>query len=216
MTPEFVKAVDPIVEMMVDVKEQIEKNAAPQPDYIRSGLIHCIQLSRESLRDRPSEWDLAQYALVAWIDEQLATSLAWPGASFWSKNKLQLKYYRCQLSREGFFERAAEAEKIEKKDALEVFFLCVVLGFKGVYDGTADRRRPQDLGLPDTLAEWQRRMRDCVKLTPAKVVEKRGANNRHGTTPLYGKYQFLGTLMTFVIMTIYAVLLAYAWIKMPK
>ena len=122
MTPEFANAVDPIIEMMIDVKEQIEKNSAPQAEHIRSGFIYCIKGSTESLRHRHAEWDLAQYALVAWIDEQLATSLAWPGASFWSKNKLQMKYYRCQMSREGFFERAAKAEKLEKKDALEVFF----------------------------------------------------------------------------------------------
>ena len=209
MTPDFAKAVDPIFKMMIDLKEQVEKNSAPAPDAMNDAFIRRIDESQKMLHTRPDDWDLARYALVAWIDEQLASSLSWPGSGFWNQNKLQVKYYRKMLAREAFFEKAIEAEKLPKKDALEVYFLCVVLGFQGVYDGAPGLKTPEDLGQPDKIDDWLRKARNWIKLNPAKVSEKRSAGLAHYADPLNGKYQLLGMVMACIFTGIVASLVMY-------
>lgn len=211
MTPDFVKAIDPIVELMIDVKEQIEKNNFPAPELIRSKFIQRIDASEKLVDKRPQDWELASYALVAWIDEMLASQLPWNGASYWNQNKLQVKYFRNQLARERFFLRAKDAENLPKKDALEVFFMCVILGFKGVYDGAPGLESPHDVGIPDDMADWIRRTRDWIKLSPMKVNERRQVGAEHDAGPMNGKYQLLSMFMTFIVFSMVAGLVVFVW-----
>ena len=211
MTPDFVKAIDPIVELMIDVKEQIEKNNFPAPELIRNRFIQRIDASEKMVDKRPQEWELASYALVAWIDEMLASQLPWNGASYWNQNKLQVKYFRNMLARERFFLKAKEAENLPKKDALEVYFMCVILGFKGVYDGAPGLESPRDVGIPDEMADWIRRTRDWIKLSPMKVNEPRQVGIEHDAGPMNGKYQLLGMFMTFVVTSLLAGLVVFIW-----
>lgn len=216
MTPDFVKAIDPIVEMMIDVKEQIEKNNFPAPALIRSKFIQRIDASEKLLDKRPEEWSLASYALVGWIDEMLASQLPWDGASYWNQNKLQVKYFRNNLARERFFIRAKEAENLPKKDALEVYFMCVILGFKGVYDGAPGLESPRDVDIPDEMADWIRRTRDWIKLSPIKVNERRQVGIEHDSGPMNGKYHLLGMFMTFILTCVIAGVVVAIWVNMKK
>ena len=215
MTPDFVKAVDPVFEMMIDLKEQIEQKSAPTPEAIRGAFIRRFSESEKLLHQRPEVWDLARYALVAWIDEQLASSLAWSGSEEWNKNKLQFDFSSNMsarnVARERFFERAKDAEEKQRKDALEVYFMCVVLGFQGVYKAVDGLATPHDIGVPDAVEDWLRKTREWIKLNPAKVNEKRPATVEHDANPHDGKYHLLGMVMAFIVTSIVASLAVYFW-----
>ena len=65
-----------------------------------------------------------------WIDEILITS-TWKHAQEWTNHILEFSLYRESAAAIRFFEKANEAEKRDSTDPLEVFFLCVALGFRG-------------------------------------------------------------------------------------
>jgi len=68
-----------------------------------------------------------RYALVCWLDELMVET---PWGSRWNENKLETQLYRTNLRASLFWEQAKRAEG-RSSDALEVFFLCVTLGFRG-------------------------------------------------------------------------------------
>ncbi|WP_146109996.1 type IVB secretion system protein IcmH/DotU [Salinibacter sp. 10B] len=76
----------------------------------------------------------AKFAVVALIDETILSS-SWSGTSQWMKTPLQLEFYDQFDAGEVFFERLHElAERpTENAQILEVYYLCMVLGFKGKY-----------------------------------------------------------------------------------
>ncbi|MFP4013045.1 MAG: type IVB secretion system protein IcmH/DotU [Chitinispirillaceae bacterium] len=76
----------------------------------------------------------ALYALVALVDETVM-STAGAYRDFWSSKLLQIEYFGENLAGTKFFSRlrSAMARAREKSDLLEVYFLCLALGFKGIY-----------------------------------------------------------------------------------
>jgi type VI secretion system protein ImpK len=75
----------------------------------------------------------ARYALVAFIDEQILKS-SWPGRVEWMNQPLQLMLYREVTAGENFFARMrALLNHGGHEGALEIYYLCIALGFRGAY-----------------------------------------------------------------------------------
>ncbi len=75
-----------------------------------------------------------KYALVAFIDETIIAS-DWSQKQNWLANPLQLQLYNRFDAGEEFFQRVEELRgRIQfNVQVLEVYYLCLVLGFKGKY-----------------------------------------------------------------------------------
>lgn len=71
----------------------------------------------------------ARFAVCAWIDEAILTS-SWPGAAEWRKNQLQREFFGTTNAGVEFFERL-EALPPKKQDLIELYGLCLALGFRG-------------------------------------------------------------------------------------
>ncbi len=87
-----------------------------------------------------SDVDLAEarYALTAFMDEQILKS-NWPGRTEWMNQPLQMQLYREYTAGENFFKRmTALMQKSEPSAALEIYYLCLVLGFRGAYGVSGD------------------------------------------------------------------------------
>lgn len=78
------------------------------------------------------EW--IKYALAALVDECVMSS-AWPGKLSWMRRSLQLQFFGEHLAGEGFFEKLSNLRQsgIVELDVLEIYALCLQLGFQGVY-----------------------------------------------------------------------------------
>jgi type VI secretion system protein ImpK len=75
----------------------------------------------------------ARYALVAYIDEQILKS-SWAGRGEWMNQPLQLGLYREFDAGEKFFARLrALLSHGDRLPAIEIYFLCLALGFRGAY-----------------------------------------------------------------------------------
>src|SRR5689334_16971706 len=70
-----------------------------------------------------------RYALVCWLDEVFIRDSPW--SARWNERKLEVALSGTN-DREGkFWEQAKLTEARSGSDAIEVFFLCVMLGFRG-------------------------------------------------------------------------------------
>ncbi|WP_412062103.1 type IVB secretion system protein IcmH/DotU [Rubrivirga sp. IMCC45206] len=76
----------------------------------------------------------ATEAMVAFLDEAVLGS-AWPGRDAWASEPLQLTHYDRNDLGERFFDRLKRVldEGAVRRDVLEVYYLCLALGFKGRY-----------------------------------------------------------------------------------
>ncbi len=76
----------------------------------------------------------AKYAMIALMDE---TVLSVPGAcrDYWISRPIQLDYFGDNLAGQEFFNKLQKMllQPENKKHVLEVFFLCLSLGFEGKY-----------------------------------------------------------------------------------
>ena len=78
--------------------------------------------------------DESKYALIALMDE---TVLSVPGAcrDYWISRPMQLDYFGDNVAGQEFYNKLQTllVQPENKKDVLEVYYLCLALGFEGKY-----------------------------------------------------------------------------------
>ncbi|WP_323117715.1 DotU family type IV/VI secretion system protein [Burkholderia alba] len=92
--------------------------------------------------------DDALFAACAWIDEAVLNS-RWAQAAHWTPHLLQQRYFDTSHAGVGFFERL-EALDATRAPVLEIYLLCLRLGFRGRYGYDPDGQ-PLDAILRRTL-----------------------------------------------------------------
>ena len=153
MTPRFSLAVDPIFKYVLDLLDAIHRDEHPNPLDQRLAIRGLLEHA-EAILGRRREWELACYAIVAWIDEMLVDS-SWNGAEWWSNNVLEVELFNSRLCFEEFYIRAKQAAMLAQRDALEVFYLCMMLGFRGLYrDPAVAQSFIEANNLPPDLETW--------------------------------------------------------------
>jgi type VI secretion system protein ImpK len=80
------------------------------------------------------------FALVAFLDESVVSS-DWEFKADWLVNPLQFRRFGREDAGEEFFTRltAIRGERTVRADVLQVYYLCLALGFKGRYALMPDR-----------------------------------------------------------------------------
>lgn len=207
MTPEFAKAVDPVFLYVIDLLERI---SGPQENFsvkderlqIRSRLDRA-----EALIGETPDWELARYALVTWIDEVLIEA-AWPHTGWWKNNTLEWDIYHTGEAFDVFYVKAKQAATLRKKDALEVFYVCAVLGFRGLYRetgsaaGLAERH-----DLPPDLETWARQTATVIRLGSGRPPLSDGSQGIEGAPPLDGPFNVIwASVVTMVLLAVNAIL----------
>jgi type VI secretion system protein ImpK len=128
--------------------------------------------------------DLAKYSLISLIDEKvIALPKKW--SEPWSSQPLQFDYFQKIIAGERFFENLDTMMKDvgEYADVIEVYYLCLCLGFKGKYSNdkssideliknvarTLVKHRPQ-VAMPPPPSGAERRERRTVPLIPTWAI----------------------------------------------
>ena len=208
MTPEYAKAVDPIFSTMLHLLERIERQELAICSDERQLLLKWINHAEGVLGDT-EDWRLAKYALVAWIDAML-TSVPWEGREWWNDNPLEREIFSTRDAYTEFFVKAKGAATLTRKDALEVFYLCVVLGFRGVYNEPNERIRLEKTELwkiPHTIEEWSRAAAGSIQLQQGRPAIYDAPKVGDGAPPLAGRSTFI--LMSTLAVCCLGALLAY-------
>jgi len=85
-------------------------------------------LSRKGEISR-EEFDTARFAVCAWVDEAILSS-PWTHRNLWQREQLQRVLYNTTEAGEEFFDRM-NALGFHQREAREVYYLCLALGFMG-------------------------------------------------------------------------------------
>ena len=107
------------------------------PESLRRRMKELLDdAEREALRvgASPDGIQSAKFAIVAFIDETILSS-DWPHKEDWASTPLQLELYDQYDAGEVFFDRLESLRENPGASAevLEVYYLCMTLGFKGKY-----------------------------------------------------------------------------------
>jgi type VI secretion system protein ImpK len=138
----------------------------------------------------------ARYALVCWLDEIFILDSSW--ANEWNEQKLETGLYDRNDRADEFWEQLRRCEARMETDALEVYYLCVMLGFRG-------RMRER----PDKLRTW----RDSIEaqITKHQSQKWQGPQELQPTTnvpPLRGRERLrqvmlaIGVVLGLLIPTV--------------
>lgn len=188
MSTQLSRIVDPILEIGVSLLERIERNVSIDYQREHANILELFARA-DALQGEDRSWQLARYALAVWIDE-VCLSVPWDGAAWWQNNILEMKFFQSRICNVRFFELAKQAASYRDREALDVFYCCVVLGFRGMYADPEDR--PKQLSnedLPATLQNWLEWASQLLKATAPPSYQ--AATNRivAGAPPLPGRQQ---------------------------
>lgn len=99
-----------------------------------AGMLDDFEKRAERYRFNHKIVQVSKFALAAFVDETVLTN-NFPLKNEWEKNPLQLELFGEQLAGNKFFEKLdSMLKQIEvTQDAVEVYYFCMLLGFKGRY-----------------------------------------------------------------------------------
>ena len=107
------------------------------PDALRMRLVEMFNAAEREAKRLALPDDAVQqarYAVAAFLDEMIL-SVPSPHRDAWSARPLQYEFFREHVAGVEFFNRLETLRRAlpPNKDLLEVFYLCLVLGFEGQY-----------------------------------------------------------------------------------
>ena len=106
----------------------------PPFDQVKADIQRLISECQESLNNgafTQEDYDLARFAIFAWIDEAILNS-SWKEKHLWQGEQLQRFYYQTADAGEIFFEHLNTLGP-HQRDVREVYYLCLAIGFTGRY-----------------------------------------------------------------------------------
>lgn len=110
------------------------KTRQPSFDQVRADIdrlvTNCDARAGEGNISR-DDYDLARFAVFAWIDEGILNS-EWNEREQWQRKQLQRIHFQTTDAGESFFERLNGLGP-HQRDVREVFYLCLAMGFTGRY-----------------------------------------------------------------------------------
>ncbi|MDL1967306.1 MAG: DotU family type IV/VI secretion system protein [Deltaproteobacteria bacterium] len=127
---------DCFIELVAYAAYFLKTVAKRQPpfDQVKADIQRLISKSQESLNNNAfsqEDYDLARFAIFAWIDEAILNS-SWKEKHLWQGEQLQRFYYQTADAGEIFFERLNTLGP-HQRDVREVYYFCLAIGFMGRY-----------------------------------------------------------------------------------
>lgn len=99
-----------------------------------SGMLDDFERRSERYKFNHKIVQVSKFALASFVDETMLTN-NFPLRNEWEKNPLQLELFGEQLAGNKFFDKLdAMLKQVEvTADAVEIYYFCMLLGFKGRY-----------------------------------------------------------------------------------
>lgn len=133
------RLVDCFADILACTKQFLEQPSSDYPAF-RSRVAQMIGEAGAKGRQAgfsAEDCDAALFAVVAWLDEAVMSS-GWSEVGRWQKEPLQASYFRTSKAGLEFFTRL-DALAPQQKQVREVYFHCLMLGFRGRYVYQTDR-----------------------------------------------------------------------------
>ena len=204
------------------VRLRYNRQAVSDAETFRAQMRQALRVAEQEARSRGcSAEDVKQviFAVVAFLDESVLTSRN-PVFVNWPRLPLQAELFGHQLAGEIFFQELQKtlnrSDSQETADLLEVYYLCMLLGFKGRYAAGGDLR-----SVMAATQEKIRRIRGplgalsprgAIPADAVRVVQIDRVSRWLGRAALItaGVVVILFVLYKFVLMTVASSLSAFA------
>ena len=210
MSPEFAAAVDPVFLHVLSVLDRVSQGRPLAPQEEHDAVLNWLRQAEAQLGNRP-DWELAKFALVAWIDDRFIEA-DWQGRSWWKENALEVEIFKTRDRATEFYVKAGEAGKLTKRDALEVCYVCVLLGFRGLYrDPREAVLLANHLNLPPDLESWARQTARAIQLGQGRPPVEDRPRPPGSAPPLDGRFLFLGSTVICGVLAVFAALIGWFW-----
>lgn len=198
MTDAFADLATPILQRVIDLQNRLDRGEPKTLDEVMHLTRGWIDEAGRRAVANPTlgrSFDRARFGLVAWIDETLTNS-EWGRSVGWGSEEHVLEWFtfgsrgRAYL----FYQHSDEAESHGDADALEVYLLCVALGFRGelVYD-------------EEQLNAWVERVYarigESSSVAPRPFLEEDGAGP--GLEPLKGPSLLVAVSILFAVTALF-------------
>lgn len=205
MESELVKKSYSIFNYAIKLKERLDAGEAldiEREQGTLTGMLNGVEPYGVSDQGGGGVFLGARYALACWLDEYFIVYTSWADA--WNGRKLEVKFYGGTSQRFAkFWEQAELAQKRHGKDVLEVYFLCVVLGFRG-----------KMINDPGALQVWvENTRRQVIRAGEWPSPRDRGVTTN--VEPLTGRQLFRRRLvvqgaLTLIVVLVNLLLLRFA------
>lgn len=215
MNHAFAGLVDPIIAYVTKLQGEFAGPPGGHPGLaeVRAEALRLIEAARSRAARPPRQAnyaDLAERALVYWVDDVLINS-EWTHAEEWrTRALLEQALYGETEGGDKFYDKADEARQRGAADALEVFFVCVALGFRGKHAGHSGRQARWSAPSEPArkLGRWVERVYPLVCPTVAEFLPDTDAPEApDGGAPWRGLLLLVSALASFTILSTLA-----AWV----
>lgn len=216
MKPYFYKAVDYVFLHVLELIERVNSGDSVDSEEERRKIIGLLKDAETKLiqSNHARDWASAKYAIVAWIDEVLAADL-------WPENTLEFEFFRTS-ERWSLFYGGDEDDEVRRElgaktamknhlhDALECYYIAVVLGFRGMYsspEALEEGKALLNFEPPDSLDAWAAEVAGAIQI--ANDVPKLSAipQSLSGAHPHDGKYECIAAWLMAAILAVGVVFL---------
>ena len=145
MNPAIAAYVQPILDRGLELKRQLESGQAPDMELAQRELMDLLkrEVDTRYRGDVVGEKDFLgiAYPLACWLDEIFIMDSPWSGE--WVAKTLERAVFGDRQAARRFWTQAEMAMKSRGDDVVEVFFMCVLLGFRGRYRDEPERLRQE-------------------------------------------------------------------------
>jgi type VI secretion system protein ImpK len=145
MNKQFGNVVHPVISTALELKDRLDKGESPEFETEQRKLLDLLRTDGETRRQLDYTGDGsvflgARYALACWIDELFIVHSPW--AKLWNERKLEVALYGTLDRAWKFWEQVDLALKRPNTprpsvapgpDAIETYYLCLALGFRGKF-----------------------------------------------------------------------------------
>jgi type VI secretion system protein ImpK len=170
MRDDLADIVYPVLRAGLRLKQDLYRGAAPGNALSERELANRhAELRRRLLNQNAARQHLdfggdgedfrgGRYALTAWLDDLFILNVPTDSvcSRWWNQNQLEVALYNSIDAGSEFWRQADKAELLGRIDALEIFYLCVLLGFRGELRDQPDRVREWREGVERQLQQGLR------------------------------------------------------------
>jgi type VI secretion system protein ImpK len=116
--------------------KRADRGAKINPKFRRAILAGFDEMERKAFEMKIPMQKVkeAKFALASYVDESVLTS-NWPGRMEWMSKTLQLTFFGEHIGGEAFFKHLNALRRAGDRfvDVMEVYYVCLQLGFEGMY-----------------------------------------------------------------------------------
>jgi type VI secretion system protein ImpK len=210
MSPEFADAVDPIFLHVINAMEMVANHQRVDPTNLHTAVQVKLRQAEDKLQhgENHDVWQLARYALCAWIDD-LMINTTWEGQKWWENHTLEFQFFNTKDAGTQFFQKAKQAQQLLRRDAIEVYYIAVVLGFRGLYALSESKFLAQQYDLPPTIEDWARRTAGLLQTRRQRTPLSGIAMPVDGAPPLDSKFTVVGAAVLTLMLCIISAIVGY-------